>query len=40
MAAKNNPQRLFLGCFLALVATAFGFFVRGAVLENWAAQLD
>ena len=38
MADKNHARRLFLGCFMALVATAFGFFVRGAVLEDWAAQ--
>jgi MFS family permease len=38
MAENQRQQRLFLGCFLALVATAFGFFVRGAVLEDWAAQ--
>ncbi len=38
MADNQRQQRLFLGCFLALVATAFGFFVRGAVLEDWALQ--
>ena len=38
MANQNSSRRLFLGCFLALVATAFGFFVRGAVLEDWAQQ--
>ena len=38
MADNHRQQRLFLGCFLALVATAFGFFVRGAVLDNWAVQ--
>jgi MFS family permease len=38
MAENQRQQRLFLGCFLALVATAFGFVVRGAVLEDWATQ--
>jgi len=38
MADQNQARRLFLGCFLALVATAFGFVVRGAVLEDWALQ--
>jgi MFS family permease len=38
MANQNQARRLFLGCFLALVATAFGFVVRGAVLEDWALQ--
>jgi MFS family permease len=38
MADNNHSRRLFLGCFIALVATAFGFVVRGAVLEDWAVQ--
>ena len=38
MADKTHARRLFLGCFMALVATAFGFVVRGAVLEDWALQ--
>jgi MFS family permease len=38
MADKTHARRLFLGCFMALVATAFGFVVRGAVLEDWAVQ--
>jgi MFS family permease len=29
-----NQRRLFLGCFLALIATAFAFAVRGAVLGD------
>jgi MFS family permease len=40
MADRPQAQRLFLGCFLALVATAFGFVVRGAVLEDWATQYN
>lgn len=38
MADGNRQRRLFLGCFIALVATAFGFAVRGAVLEDWGLQ--
>jgi MFS family permease len=38
MADENRQGRLFLGCFMALVATAFGFAVRGAVLGDWEAQ--
>jgi MFS family permease len=38
MADQDRQRRLFLGCFVALVATAFGFAVRGAVLGDWAVQ--
>ena len=40
MADKTHARRLFLGCFMALVATAFGFAVRGAVLKDWGLQFD
>lgn len=40
MSQARSQQRLFLGCFVALVATAFGFAVRGAVLPDWAAQYN
>ena len=40
MADQSQARRLFLGCFIALVATAFGFAVRGAVLEDWARQFS
>jgi MFS family permease len=40
MAEQTQARRLFLGCFIALVATAFGFAVRGAVLEDWARQFS
>ncbi len=33
-----NDKRLFWGCFLALIATAFGFFTRFAVLNEWGTQ--
>ena len=38
MADAQHSRRLFLGCFMALVATAFGFAVRGAVLADWGVQ--
>jgi MFS family permease len=38
MADDDRRGRLFLGCFIALVATAFGFMVRGAVLGDWEQQ--
>jgi MFS family permease len=38
MADTNHSRRLFIGCFIALVATAFGFAVRGAVIGDWEAQ--
>ncbi|HEX6963335.1 MAG TPA: MFS transporter [Lacipirellula sp.] len=40
MADNNHSRRLFLGCFIGLVATAFGFAVRGAVLGDWEAQFE
>lgn len=40
MADNSLRRRLFLGCFFGLVATAFGFAVRGAVLNEWGAQFQ
>lgn len=40
MSQANDQKRLFLGCFVALVATAFGFAVRGAVLNEWGQQFN
>lgn len=40
MADDNLRRRLFLGCFIGLVATAFGFAVRGAVLNEWGTQFN
>jgi MFS family permease len=34
----DKQFRLFLGCFIALVATAFGFAVRAAILEDWRTE--
>ncbi len=38
MADQNQARRLFLGCFIAMVATAFGFAVRGGVLDDVGVQ--
>lgn len=38
MSLDNHRRRLFVGCFLGLVATAFGFAVRGAALGDWEAH--
>ena len=35
MSHDDKSRRLFLGCFLGLMATAFGFAVRGATLADW-----
>ncbi|MCA9234666.1 MAG: MFS transporter [Planctomycetales bacterium] len=35
---SDKNRRLFLGCFIGLAATSFGFAVRGAVLGDWEAQ--
>jgi MFS family permease len=40
MTDTNSSRRLFIGCFVALVATAFGFAVRGAVIGDWAQQFQ
>ncbi|RIK88180.1 MAG: MFS transporter [Planctomycetota bacterium] len=40
MSENNHSRRLFVGCFIALVATAFGFAVRYSpqVLASWQQQ--
>lgn len=42
MSQASNQRRLFLGCFVALVATAFGFAVRNSpqVVDSWRASFD
>ena len=36
----NSKTRLFLGCFMALIATAFGFIIRALILEDWRLQFN
>ena len=40
MTQSINRKRLFVGCIMSLVATAFGFAVRGAILENWRTEFN
>jgi MFS family permease len=42
MADQNEIHRgrLFVGCIIALVATAFGFGVRAAMLDEWRIQFN
>ncbi|HZZ28763.1 MAG TPA: MFS transporter [Pirellulales bacterium] len=35
---NRNDRRLFWACWIALVATAFGFMIRGSLLDTWGAQ--
>ncbi|HTU25486.1 MAG TPA: MFS transporter, partial [Pirellulales bacterium] len=35
-----NQKRLFLGCFFSLIATAFAFSIRGAIMEDWRTQFN
>jgi MFS family permease len=35
-----NRTRLFTGCVVALVATAFGFAVRAAILDQWRGEFN
>jgi MFS family permease len=35
-----NRTRLFTGCVVALVATAFGFAVRAAILDQWRVEFN
>lgn len=36
--AYPNRGRLFLGCFISLIATAFGFVIRSLILGDWQRQ--
>lgn len=40
MADRIDRSRLFTGCVVSLVATAFGFAVRAAILEDWRADFN
>lgn len=35
---KSNDKTLFWGCFIALIATAFGFVVRTQIINDWAME--
>ncbi len=35
-----HRRRLFLGCFISLISTAFGFVIRAQILEDWRTQFQ
>ncbi|MBA3937839.1 MAG: MFS transporter [Planctomycetes bacterium] len=35
---KSSPYVLFVGCFIAIVTTAFGFLLRAMLMDGWAAE--
>jgi MFS family permease len=37
-SSKAHDRVLFLGCFVALIATAFGFIVRAMLINTWGAE--
>ena len=38
--AARNDKLLFWGCFVSLIATAFGFIVRTQIIDDWATQFS
>jgi MFS family permease len=40
MSNDIHRGRLFVGCIIALVATAFGFIVRALILDDWRQQFN
>lgn len=40
MSQEMHRGRLFLGCIIALVATAFGFIIRSLILDDWRTQFN
>jgi len=38
MPEKTRDRRIFWGCFIALVTTAFGFITRVFLVNTWAEQ--
>lgn len=40
MNGSINRTRLFTGCVVSLVATAFGFAVRAAILDDWRSEFN
>ncbi|MFT3881413.1 MAG: hypothetical protein QM703_17330 [Gemmatales bacterium] len=35
---NNGNMRLFIACFIALIATSFGFIIRAVTMDTWAAE--
>src|SRR5687768_4585742 len=40
MTDQIDRKRLLIGCVVSLVATAFGFAVRAAILQDWRVQFN
>ncbi len=38
--SSNSHQPLFWGCFIALIATAFGFIIRAMIIDDWAMDFQ
>ena len=38
MSLESHNKRLFWGCWIALIATAFGFIIRAMIIGDWAAE--
>jgi MFS family permease len=38
MSENGHSKRLFWGCFIALIATAFGFIIRAMIIGDWAKE--
>ena len=39
-ADYDDNKKLFLGCFIALIATAFGFIIRALIIDDWGADFN
>ncbi|MEM8712772.1 MAG: MFS transporter, partial [Planctomycetota bacterium] len=39
-SSAGEDKLLFWACFIALIATAFGFIVRAMVIDDWAAEFQ
>ena len=39
-ADYDHNKKLFLGCFIALIATAFGFIIRALIIDDWGADFN
>lgn len=37
---QDHHKRLFWGCFVSLIATAFGFVIRGMLLDSWGVEFN
>ena len=37
---QDHQKRLFWGCFISLIATAFGFVIRGMLMQEWGIEFN